>query len=310
MAEQLARRLVQLVPTLLVVVTLVFVVFRIVPGDPATLMAGPEATAADRALIRHQLGLDQPLYVQYVTFVRQAVQGDLGKSQYSGRPVIQEVAERYPATLLLALSSLLVSVPLGLLLGAVAAVRQRSPLDYGSMALAVAGVSLPNFWLGLMLVVVFAVGLGWLPSSGMGELRHLVLPAVTLGLPSLAVVARLTRSSMLDTLHRDYIRTARAKGLPEQAVILRHALRNSLIPTVTAIGLQFGHLLGGSVVVETLFSWPGLGYLLITAVRGRDYPVVQGTVLVFAVSFILINALVEALYAYLDPRLRTALARA
>lgn len=310
MAEQLARRLIQLVPTLFVVVTLVFVVFRIVPGDPATLMAGPEATEADRAMIRRQLGLDEPIYVQYVLFMKQAVQGDLGKSQYSGRPVAEEVASRYPATLLLALASLVVSVPFGLALGIVASVRQRSPLDYGSMAFAVAGVSLPNFWLGLMLVVLFAVELGWLPSSGMGEPRHIVLPAITLGLPSMAVVARLTRSSMLDILHRDYIRTARAKGLQENAVILRHALRNSLIPTVTAIGLQFGHLLGGSVVVETLFSWPGLGYLLITAVRGRDYPVVQGTVLLFALNFILINALVEALYAYLDPRLRTAEARA
>ncbi|HVC32079.1 MAG TPA: ABC transporter permease [Chloroflexota bacterium] len=303
MSQQLVRRFVQLVPTVFVVATLVFIVFRIVPGDPATLMAGPEATAADRALIRHELGLDRPVYVQYVLFLRDVVRGDLGKSMYSGRPVVEEVLTHYPATLLLAVASLFIAVPIGLALGTIAAVYQRSPLDYGGMAFAVAGVSLPNFWLGLMLMILFAVQLRLLPSSGIGGLRYLILPAISLGLPGTAIIARLTRASLIDTLNRDYVRTARAKGLRDRVVVVRHALRNALIPTVTAIGLHFGYLLGGSVIIETLFSWPGMGYLLISAVRDRDYPVVEGAVLVFAFSFILINALVEVLYTYLDPRL-------
>lgn len=305
MPNQLVRRLVQLVPTAFVVVTLVFIVFRIVPGDPASMIAGPEATAADREMITRQLGLDKPIYHQYLIYLRDVVRGDLGESLYSGRPVLETVLERFPKTLRLAVASLLFAVPLGMALGVVAAVRAHSPLDYGSMVLAVAGVSLPNFWLGLMLMMLLSVKLGWLPSSGIGGIDHIILPALSLGLPVTAIIARLTRSSMLDSLRRDYVRTARAKGLGESRVVIGHALRNSLIPTTAAIGLYFGHLLGGSVVIEMLFSWPGLGHLLITAVRDRDYPVVQGTVLLFSVNFIFINVLVDTLYFFLDPRTRS-----
>lgn len=304
MFAQLTRRLVLLIPTVFVVVTLVFVAFRIVPGDPASLIAGPEATAVDRAMIKRQLGLDKPLYAQYVVYLGQLARGDLGKSLYSGRPVKKEVLVRFPLTLQLATAGLLIAVPIGILLGVIAAVYNHSPLDYGSMLFAVIGVSFPNFWIGLMLMLLLSVKFGWLPSSGVGGIKHLVLPAVSLGLPAMAIIARLTRASMLDTLHQDYIRTARAKGVRERHVLLGHALRNSLIPTTTAIGLHFGYLLGGSVVIETLFSWPGLGDLLITAVRGRDYPIVQGAVLLFALNFVLINVLVDVLYTYLDPRTR------
>jgi ABC-type dipeptide/oligopeptide/nickel transport system permease component len=305
MAQQLSRRLVQLVPTVFAVATMIFVIFRIVPGDPATLIAGSEATAEDRAMIERQLGLDRPIHVQYISYLRGLAQGDMGNSLYSGRPVLNEVLAHFPATLMLAASSLVIAVPIGIALGVVAAIRYASPVDYGSMMFAVLGVSLPNFWIGLMLMVVFAVKLGWLPSSGMGSPSHLILPAISLGLPVMAIIARLTRSSMLEVLHRDYVRTARAKGLGERSVITRHALRNSLIPTVTAIGLMFGTLLGGSVIIESLFSWPGLGRLLITAVRSRDYPIVQGAVFLFAVNFVLINAIVDSMYMLLDPRTRT-----
>jgi peptide/nickel transport system permease protein len=298
------RRIVLLVPTVLVVTTLVFTVFRLVPGDPTIFLAGPEATARDQAEIRKSLGLDKPVVVQYFIFMKQAARGDFGKSQYSRRPVIKEIAARYPYTLLLACASIAVAATLGVALGVLAAVRHASIFDYGSMVLAIAGVSLPNFWLGLLFMLLFSVKLHWLPTSGSGEVRHLILPAITLGLPATAVIARLTRSTMLETLHQDYIRTAHAKGLGRTAVILRHGLRNSLIPTITVIGLNFGNLLGGSVIAETLFSWPGIGFLLINAVRGRDYPVVTGVVFVFSITFILINALVDILYGLIDPRIR------
>jgi peptide/nickel transport system permease protein len=298
------RRIVLLVPTVLVVTTLVFTVFRLVPGDPTIFLAGPEATARDQAEIRKSLGLDKPVGVQYFIFMKQAARGDFGKSQYSRRPVIKEIAARYPYTLLLACASIAVAATLGVALGVLAAVRHASIFDYGSMVLAIAGVSLPNFWLGLLFMLLFSVKLHWLPTSGSGEVRHLILPAITLGLPATAVIARLTRSTMLETLHQDYIRTAHAKGLGRTAVILRHGLRNSLIPTITVIGLNFGNLLGGSVIAETLFSWPGIGFLLINAVRGRDYPVVTGVVFVFSITFILINALVDILYGLIDPRIR------
>jgi len=298
-----ARRVLLLVPTVVVVTTLVFVVFRLVPGDPTVFLAGPEATAQDRAEVRQALGIDQPIPVQYAIFLANAAQGDFGRSIYSKRPVIGEIAARYPSTLLLAATSLAVAATLGISLGVLAAVRHGGPFDYGGMTLAIAGVSLPNFWLGLLLMLLFSVTLHWLPTSGSGDWRHLVLPAVTLGVPATAVIARLTRSTMLETLHQDYIRTAHAKGLSPARITISHALRNSLIPTVTVVGLNFGYLLGGSVIAETLFSWPGIGLLLITAVRGRDYPVVTGVVFVFSITFILVNMLVDLLYGFLDPRI-------
>ncbi len=303
MGNYAIRRLVLLVPTVLAVTSLVFIIFRLVPGDPSVFLAGPEATARDQAEIRTSLGLDKPVVVQYFIFMKQAARGDFGKSQYSRRPVISEITARYPYTLLLACVSIVVAATLGVTLGVIAAVRHASVFDYGSMVLAIAGVSLPNFWIGLLLMLLFSVKLHWLPTSGAGDLRHIILPAITLGLPATAVIARLTRSTMLETLHQDYVRTAQAKGLAPATVIMRHALRNSLIPTVTVIGLNFGNLLGGSVIAETLFSWPGIGFLLINAVRGRDYPVVTGVVFVFSITFILVNTLVDMMYGLLDPRI-------
>jgi ABC-type dipeptide/oligopeptide/nickel transport system permease component len=293
-----------MVPLLLGVSMIVFVLIRLIPGDPAELMASQWATADDIAQVRRAWGLDRPLPIQYGVFLGNLLRGDLGRSVASGVPVAGEIAARYPATLLLAAASMAVAVAIGGTAGVISARRPYSWWDHAAMILALIGVSTPAFWAGLMLILLFSVVLGWLPASGMGSLRHLTLPAVTLGMVAAGIIARQTRSSMLDVFSQDYIRTAWSKGLAEAAVTFRHALKNALIPVVTIVGLQFGTLLGGSVVVESVFAWPGMGRLLVDAVLVRDYPIVQAAVLLFAATFACINLLVDLVYGLLDPRIR------
>ncbi|MCS7173241.1 MAG: ABC transporter permease [Armatimonadetes bacterium] len=300
------KRLLLAFPVLLGVSVVVFATLRLIPGDPAQIMAGQAATQEVVEEIRRSLGLDQPLPVQYLYFLRNILRGDLGRSLFSGAPVVEELGQRFPRTVRLAMASMALAALIGIPAGIVAATRRLSWVDTLVMVLALAGVSMPVFWLGLNLILVFSVRLGWLPAFGHETWRHLVLPSLTLGTASAAVIARMTRSSMLEVLGQDYIRTARAKGLLERAVVYRHALRNALIPVVTILGLQLGTLLSGAVLTETVFAWPGIGRLLVEAVLARDYPVVQGTVLLIATTFVVLNLLVDILYALLDPRIRYA----
>jgi len=297
-------RLLHLVPTLIGVSFVIFLVLRLTPGDPARLLVPTDATEADVQRVRGELGLNDPIYVQYGRFVGAALQGDFGRSFRTRRPVTQELASRMPATIQLALASLAISLVLGIATGVVSSMRQYSLLDHATMILTLLGVSVPGFWLGLMLMWLFSVKLGWLPTTGYGTWQHLVLPAVSLGAASTAIIARMTRSSLLEVLRLDYIRTARAKGLRPNRVVLVHALRNAMIPTITIVGLQLGGLLAGAVITETVFAWPGVGRLLVDAVSNRDYTVVQATTLFFALIFMLTNLLVDLSYAYVDPRIR------
>ena len=300
------RRLLFMLPVVWGVSTFVFLIIHFIPGDPIDLMLGETATQVDRETLRRQLALDQPLWQQYTTFLQRLVQGDLGQSLHSKRAVRTLIAERLPATASLALAALCVSVGLAIPLGVLAALRPRSWLDTGSMILALLGVSMPNFWLGPLLILVFSIQFGWLPVSGRGDgsLSYLLLPAVTLGTGMMAILTRMTRSTMMETLREDYIRTATAKGLSTWVVVVKHALRNALIPLVTLIGLQGGALLAGAVITETIFAWPGLGELTVRAIQQRDYPVVQGCVLVIALTYVVMNMITDILYAVVDPRIR------
>jgi peptide/nickel transport system permease protein len=310
----LARRLLLLVPVLAGVSIIIFMVLHLSPGDPVEIMLGAQATQEDRRRLRADLGLDQPLHVQYVRWLGHVVQGDLGRSLWMKRPVLAEVLLRFKATLILTGTALVLSTTVGLALGVASATRPNSLLDRVSATASLFGASMPSFWLGIVLMVVFALQLGWLPASGMyapyggGDLpdllAHLILPAITLAAASVTIIARLTRATMLETLGQDYIRTARAKGVVERAVVLRHGLGNALIPIVTVIGVQAGYLLGGAVLTETVFAWPGVGTLMVQGILARDFPLVQGCVLVVALSFVLINLAVDLLYAWLDPRIR------
>jgi peptide/nickel transport system permease protein len=310
----LARRLLLLVPVLAGVSIVIFMVLHLSPGDPVEIMLGSQATQEDRARLRGDLGLDQPLHVQYVRWLGHVVRGDLGRSIWMKRPVLAEVLGRFKATLILTCTALVLSTVVGIALGVSSARRPHSVLDRTSTVASLFGASMPSFWLGIVLMVVFALRLGWLPASGMyapyggGDLRdllaHLVLPAVTLAAASVTIVARLTRAAMLETLGQDYIRTARAKGVVERRVVLRHGLKNAMIPIVTVIGVQAGYLLGGAVLTETVFAWPGVGTLMVQGILARDFPLVQGCVLVVALSFVLVNLAVDLLYAWLDPRIR------
>jgi peptide/nickel transport system permease protein len=288
------------------VTVVVFGLLHLTPGDPASLMLGEQATPEQIRDLQHALGLDKPLITQYARFLNHAVRGDFGTSIRAQRPALEVVLERLPATLLLAAGAFTFALSVGLPIGVLSAVKRLSLWDHGSMALALMGQSMPVFWLGLMLIIVFSVHLRWLPVSGAGGPQHLVLPAVTLGTFLIGLIIRLTRSSMLDVLGQDYVRTARAKGLAERAVIVRHALRNALIPVVTLLGLQLGILLGGAVITETVFAWPGVGMMTVTAINQRDYPVVQCAVFVSAVLVVSINWAVDVLYHFLDPRIRAA----
>jgi peptide/nickel transport system permease protein len=309
-----ARRILLALPVLVGVSLLVFGVMRLAPGDPAAIMLGAQATAEDVARLRRDLGLDRPVAVQYLQWMGRVLQGDLGRSIPLGREVLPEVLLRFKATVLLTGGALLIAVALGLAAGIVSATRQYSWLDKLSMAIAVTGVSLPVFWTGIMLILVFALSLRWFPSAGMVSpygsgggadlLWHLALPAVTLGTASAAAVARLTRSSVLEIIRQDYVRAARAKGLTERAVIARHVLKNALNPILTVVGVQVGYLLGGAILTETVFSWPGLGSMMVRAIQARDYPLVQGGVLLIATTFVVVNLIVDLLYAVFDPRIR------
>jgi len=304
MLNYVIKRLLGLLPTLLIVAVLVFLFVHILPGDPARLIAGPEADATVIDLVRKQLGLDQPLYVQFWHYMVNVLQGDFGISMVSRRPVVDEIASRFMPTFWLTITSMLWAMLFGLGAGIVAAVwRNRWP-DRLGMALAVTGISFPAFALGMLLMQIFSVELGWLPTVGADTWKHYVLPSVTLGAAVAAVMARFTRASFVDVLNEDYMRTARAKGVSEKWVILKHGLRNAMIPVVTMMGLQFGFLLGGSIVVEKVFNWPGLGRLLVDSVEMRDYPVIQAEVLLFSLEFILINLVVDVLYAAINPAIR------
>ena len=302
MGAYILGRLVQVPAPLLAVSIVVFLALRL-SGDPVELLLGAEATPEQRAELRRQLGLDDPLVVQYARFLGQALTGDFGESLRFKQPAMQLVLDRLPNTLLLGLLGLVLAALLGIAMGVVAATRRGSPLDVGLMSMAVFGQSMPSFWLGILLILLFAVTLRWLPSSGAGEPRHLVLPAITLSFFILPQVLLLTRSAMLDVLGEGYVQVARAKGLSERAVTLRHALRNSLYPIVTYIGLQFGTLMGGSIVTETVFAWPGLGQLTIQSIFNRDLPVVQAAVFVMALAIVLSNLLADVANGLLDPRL-------
>ena len=304
MKAYVLRRLWQSALTLVGVSVLVFVILRVVPGDPAKMLLpdGAPQSAVDE--LNRQLGLHEPLYVQYGLFLQSVFRGDFGQSFQYRAPALRVVVERLAATVQLALAALLITVGVGVSLGIVAAVRRGTGYDYASTVLAVLGQSLPNFWLGIMLILLFGVALRWLPTSGFESWRHLILPAVTLAAFPMALVARLTRSSMLEILGRDFIRTGRAKGLAERAVILRHALRNAAVPLVTVLGLQIGTLLGGAVITESVFAWPGMGKLVVDAIFFRDFPVVQTVLILSATIFVVINLLVDLLYTVIDPRIR------
>jgi ABC-type dipeptide/oligopeptide/nickel transport system permease component len=293
-------------PVLLGVATLVFALIHVVPGDPAQAMLGDGASPQDVAELRATLGLDQPLLAQYAAFLRRAVRADLGRSFRTGRPVTDSILERVPATAELALAAIVASLLLAIPLGVIAAVWKGTALDYAAMSFAMAGISVPNFWLGPLLAIVFSVELGWLPVSGRGGLESLVLPALSLGLALAAILSRMTRASLLGELGELYVRAARARGVSRTSTIVRHALANSLVPLLTIVALQFGAVLTGSVITETIFAWPGLGRLLIQSIGFRDYPMVQGCILFIAVTYVTVNLVTDLLYGVLDPRIRVA----
>jgi peptide/nickel transport system permease protein len=332
MASYLLRRLLLTIPILLGVSMLVFFMLHSAGGDPATLMLGSRADPDAIAELRAALGLDRPLWVQYGDFLSGAVRGDFGRSYRSNSPVVAEIAARFPATIELAVAAMGIAVVVGVVVGTVAAVRRHTVFDYLSSAGVLLGISIPTFWLGIILIIVFGLWLRWLPISGRVDprlgadpsvpfltvtsllqgnwavagdaFRHLILPALTLAAWPAAIVARMTRASLLESLGQDYARTARGKGLPERLIVVRHAARNALLPVLTVVGLEFGTLLGGAVVTETIFAWPGLGQLTVAAIGARDYQVIQGVVVLLAAVFVVLNLMVDVLYAVLDPRIR------
>ena len=332
MLQFVGRRLLALVPVLLGVTLVAFYAMYLTPGDPALLILGERATQERVEALRRDLGLDKPFLVQYGTFLARLAQGNLGRSTQTNNPVIEDIAQRFPATVELTLAAMVVACVVGITAGIVSAVRQYSAFDYAAMVGSLVGVSMPIFWLGFVFMLVFSLRLDWLPLSGrydvalyvprvtnfvlidslldgnreafVSGLKHLVLPAVTLSTVPMAIIARMTRSAMLEVMRQDFVRTARAKGLGGFPVVVKHALRNAFIPVLTVIGLQFGHLLGGAILTETVFAWPGVGRLTLEAIYTRDYPLIRGCVLVVATAFVLINLLVDLLYAVIDPRIR------
>lgn len=304
MRSWVLARIAMAIPTAIGVAAVTFLLLHFIPGDPIDAMLGETATTADREMLRRDLGLDQPLATEFVSFLWNAAHGDLGTSIRWQRPVSSLILERVPATALLAATAVAFSVLIALVLGCAAALRPYGMLDRITLAAALAAVAIPNFWLGPMLILLFSIHLGWLPLSGAGSAAHLVLPAFTLGASMSGLLARIVRSSVLETLREDYVRTARAKGLAPAAIITRHALRGALTPIITIVGLESGALLGGAVVTETIFAWPGVGRLVIEAINARDYPLVRGTVAVIALSYVAINLIADLLYAVADPRIR------
>ncbi len=309
----IVRRLITMIPVLFGITFITFMLVTFAPGDAISLMLGSETVNVENVeRLRTELGLDNPWYIQYRDYMFNLVQGDLGTSIVSQQPVTRQIVERFPNTLLLTVGAMIVALLIALPVGVIAAARRNRPADYGTMFFSVVGVAMPNFWLGLLLIIVFGLQLDWLPIRGMGSLEeglwdfvsHLILPALTLGTALAAILTRLTRNAMLDVLAEDYVRTARAKGLTSFNILFKHALRNAVMPVVTTAGLQFGALLGGAVITETVFSWPGLGLLSINAIRQRDLPLMQGSVLAFALCFMIATLLVDLLYAVINPRIR------
>ena len=304
MTRFLIRRLLLTVPVLLGVATLVFSLIHLVPGDPVQAMLGDSATPQDITDLRGRLGLDRPLYVQYAAFLKGVGTGNLGTSLRTNQPVTAAIADRLPATFELACAAMFVATVIAIPLGIIAAVRSGTRVDYAATTVALLGISIPNFWLGPLMAIAFSVTLGWLPVSGRGTLAHLVLPAMTLGAPLAAVLARMTRASVIEELRELYVLAARARGVSPARAVLRHAFRNSLIPIVTVLGLQFGAVLTGAVITETIFAWPGVGRLLIQSISFRDYPLVQGCILLIAVTYVGMNLMTDLAYGFLDPRIR------
>jgi len=324
LARYILNRLALIVPIILGVTLIIFLILAFIPGDPAQLMLGEAASAEAVAALRTELGLDKPLLIRYGIFLKQLLQGDLGTSYLQRAPVLKLIVDRLPATLELTLFAMFVGSVIGVVAGIISATKQHSLLDYTAMFISILGVSMPVFWLGIMLILFFSVNLGWLPVSGRGPgviaalpailngdfdpliqgLRHILLPSITLGTGLAALIARMTRSSMLEIIRQDYVKTAKAKGLPGKLVIWKHALKNALIPVITALGLQFGQLLGGAVLTESIFAWPGLGRLAVDAINARDFPVIQGVVLVITLGVVLVNLIVDLIYTFIDPRIR------
>lgn len=305
MWRYVVKRVLMMIPVLIGISIFVFLLMHLTPGDPALLMLGEHAPAEQLESLRKELGLDQPLFIQYFNWARRAVRLDFGRSLISKRLVTTEISERLGASAELALVAVMISMLVGIPMGIISAIKPNSILDNVGMVFALAGIAMPAFWQGLMLIIIFSVHLAWLPSSGrMGGWEYYVLPSITLSTISMASIARMTRSAMLEVIQQDYIRTAQAKGLSKRVVILKHALRNALIPVVTIIGLQFGGLMAGAVLTETIFAWPGIGRLVVERIQAKDFPTVQGTIMTFAFVYALINLLVDLLYAFLNPRLR------
>lgn len=306
MIKYIFRRILLLIPVILGVTFIVFSLLYITPGDPARIILGESAPKEAVTQLRHEMGLDKPFLVQYGTYIKKlVVNQDIGRSYVTKRPVMKEIMDCFPSTLKLALLAVAFAILIGIPFGIISAIKQYSVFDTLSMMFALIGISMPVFWLGLLLILLFSVKLGWLPASGFNSFKHMIMPALALGAQSVAVVTRMTRSSMLEVIRQDYIRTVRAKGQKESTVVLGHALRNALIPIITIIGIQFGGLLGGAVLTESIFSIPGVGRLMVDAIKMRDYPIVQGGVLFIAVAFSVVNLLVDLLYAYVDPRIKS-----
>ena len=304
MTIYILRRVLITMPILFLVVTLVFVAFQFIPGDPAQMYAGSNASLAEVEAARKNLGLDQPPLVQYVRYITRLASGDLGVSIFTRRPVIVEIRDRFWNTAKLSLVAIVAATILGMAMGVISAINRNGFWDILFTIIALLGISIPVFWLGLLMMWFFSVELGVLPSAGDSSWRHFIMPTVTLAVFSLAFITRMTRASLLETLQEDYVRTARAKGVPQLMVLIRHSLRNALLPIVTVVGLRFGYMLGGSVITESVFAWPGMGRLLVTSVSQRDIPVVQGVLLVFATAFVLVNLVVDLIYGFVDPRIR------
>jgi len=310
MGKYIIRRIFDLLPTIFVVAVIVFIVTRMIPGDPASVMLGPQASVEDIEALRQKLGLNEPLYMQFFQYIGNLLQGNLGISYTYNEPIMSLIMDRFPNTVILAISALIIAVIIGIPAGIISAAKQNSLLDYSVMLISLIGVSMPIFWLGVMLVLYFSVNLGWFPATGMGTLeegfipyiKHLILPSITLATIPMATFARITRSSMLEVISHDYIKTARSKGLGEFWVICKHAFKNALTPILTVLGMQISMMLGGAVLTETIFSWPGMGRLIVDAIDKRDFVVVQGTVLFIAVIFVVVNLLVDILYKVVNPR--------
>ncbi|MEH7381230.1 ABC transporter permease [Bacillus sp. JJ1533] len=311
MGKYIIRRTLNMIPTLLIVAIIVFLITRMIPGDPAAVMLGPQASVQEIEALTEQLGLNQPLYVQFLDYISNLLKGDFGTSLAYDQPIIDLIKDRFPNTVVLAISALLIALIIGIPAGMIAAARQNSIWDYAVTTVSLIGVSMPVFWLGVMLVLYFSVNLGWFPATGMGTMEdgfgtymsHLLLPSITLATIPMAQFARITRSSMLEVISQEYVKTARSKGLTEFIVICKHAFKNSLIPLLTVLGLQISSLLGGAVLTETIFSWPGMGTLIINAIEKRDFVVVQGTVLFVAIIFVVVNLIIDILYKVVNPRI-------